>query len=96
MIGYNPENRPVRTENGCPLEETGLDFKSKASDRQVGGSHYKDYKIQPWEFFQVNEIPFHKADIIKRILRFDKPTGKGREDLDKIRHELDLIEQYQV
>lgn len=68
--------------------------KVKASERQVGGSHYKGYKIQPWEFFQINNIPFHKADIIKRILRYDSPTGKGKEDLDKIRHELDLIEEF--
>jgi len=65
----------------------------KSLDKQVGGSHYKDYVIQPFEFFQVNKIPFHKADIIKRILRYDHPTGKGAEDLAKIRHELDLIEE---
>lgn len=66
----------------------------KASQQQVGGKHYKHYKIQPWEFFQANNIPFHKADIIKRILRYDHPTGGGKEDLDKIRHELDLIEEF--
>lgn len=62
-----------------------------ALDKQVGGSHYKDYKIQPYEFFIANKIPYHKAAIIKRILRYDHPTGRGLEDLEKIRHELDLI-----
>jgi len=64
-----------------------------ALDKQVGGSHYKQYKIQPFEFFLRNDIPFHKADIIKRILRYDHETGKGREDLEKIKHEIDLIIQ---
>jgi len=62
-------------------------------DKQVGGTHYKQYQIQPFEFFIRNQIPFHKADIIKRILRYDHPTGKGMEDLKKIKHEIDLIIQ---
>ena len=62
-----------------------------ALDKQVGGNHYKQYKIQPYEFFLYNKIPHHKAAIIRRILRYDHPTGHGLEDLEKIRHELDLI-----
>lgn len=64
-----------------------------ALSRQVGGSHYKQYKIQPYEFFIKNQIPHHKAAIIRRILRYDHPTGKGLEDLQKIQHEIDLIIQ---
>ena len=60
-------------------------------DRQVGGDHYKDYKIQPYEFFLENQIPHHKAAIIRRILRYDHPTGGGLEDLQKIKHEVDMI-----
>ena len=62
-----------------------------ALDEQIGGSHYKQYKIQPYEFFLKNQIPHHKAAIIRRILRYDHPTGKGMEDLEKIKHEVDLI-----
>ena len=65
--------------------------KKSAFDTQVGGSHYKDFKPEPFEFFHTNKIPFHKADIIKRILRYDLPTGKGLEDLEKIKHEIDMI-----
>ena len=61
--------------------------------RQVGGAHYKQYKIQPYEFFFKNKIPHHKAAIIRRILRFDHPTGKGVQDLDKISHEVELIKK---
>ena len=62
-----------------------------ALNKQVGGSHYKQYKIQPYEFFIRNQIPHHKAAIIRRILRYDHPTGKGLEDLEKIKHEIELI-----
>lgn len=64
-----------------------------ALGQMIGGSHYLDFKIQPFEFFMANQVPFHKADIIKRILRYDKLTGKGLEDLKKIKHEIDLIIQ---
>ena len=64
-----------------------------ALKKQVGGFHYKSYKIQPYEFFIRNQIPHHKAAIIRRILRYDHPTGKGLEDLQKIQHEIDLIIQ---
>ena len=60
---------------------------------QVGGSHYKNFKIQPFEFFIANQLPFHKADIIKRIMRYDLPSGKGLQDLEKIIHEVALIKE---
>ena len=64
---------------------------SSALNRQIGGNHYKQYKIQPYIFFMENQIPHHKAAIIRRILRYDHKSGKGREDLEKIKHEVDLI-----
>ena len=64
-----------------------------ALKNQVGGSHYKEYEIQPYEFFLRNKIPHHKAAIIRRILRYDHPTGKGLQDLDKISHEIELIKE---
>lgn len=65
--------------------------KESAMDRQVGGSHYKQFKIQPYVFFFENNIPHHKSAIIRRILRYDHSTGKGLEDLQKIKHEIDMI-----
>lgn len=80
----------------CAVVELVTDEKQgehpqSAFQSQVGGSHYKQYKIQPYTFFFENKIPHHKAAIIRRILRYDHPTGKGKEDLEKIRHEVDLI-----
>ena len=62
-----------------------------ALDRQVGGDHYKGFKIQPIEFFHANGIGYCEAAIIKYVLRFR--TKGGREDLAKARHCIDLLEQ---
>lgn len=53
---------------------------------QVGGEHYKHFKIQPVEFITVNKLSFLQGCIIKRICR-QKPG-----DIDKIKHEIRLIE----
>ena len=64
-----------------------------AFDKQVGGNYYKDYKIQPYKFFFVNDIEHSKAAVIRRILRYNKPGGKGLLDLEKIQHECDLLKE---
>jgi hypothetical protein len=74
-----------------PPNDNNDPFPSSPFSTQVGGSHYKSYAIQPYTFFFKNKIPHHKAAIIRRILRYDHPTGKGLEDLEKIKHEIDLI-----
>ena len=66
-----------------------------ALDKQVGGNHYKQYKIQPYEFFIANKIEHIKAAIIRRIMRYDHETGKGLEDLQKIQHEIEMIIELQ-
>lgn len=67
-----------------------MSIKKCAIDRQVGGNYYKQYDIQPYEFFIANQVPHHKAAIIRRILRYDT-GGRGIEDLKKIMHECELI-----
>ena len=54
---------------------------------QIGGDHYKHFKIQPVEFITANKLSFLQGCIIKRICR-RKP-----DDLDKIKHEIRLIEK---
>lgn len=66
-----------------------------ASDRQVGGNHYKGFAIEPIEFLIKNKLSFTQGDIIKRIIRYNKPGGKGLQDLEKIKHVIDLIIQYE-
>ncbi len=60
-------------------------------DVQVGGNHYKGFAIQPIEYTMANNLNFLQGSIVKRITRYDQPTGKGIEDLKKIKHECDLL-----
>lgn len=90
MLKRGEDAMSEQTKSTAPLvAEVPYDPFSK----QVGGNHYKQYVIQPYEFFYKNNIPHHKAAIIRRILRFDHPTGKGMTDLDKIIHEVELIKK---
>ena len=60
----------------------------KATDKQIGGTHYTSFKIQPIEFISKNNLSFIQGCIIKYICRFDKKNGV--EDLDKIIHYCEL------
>ena len=58
-------------------------------ETQVGGSHYKDLKIQPIEFIHANNIPFCEANAIKYLCRWRNKNGV--QDLLKARHYIDLL-----
>lgn len=72
-----------------------LNSQPAASTMQVGGDQYKGAAIQPAEFISKNNIPFLAGCVIERCFRHDKPTGKGRQDIEKAIHELQLILEYQ-
>jgi ribosomal protein L37AE/L43A len=56
---------------------------------QVGGGHYKDMPIQPFEFIHKNGIGFAEGCAIKYLSRWRKKGGV--EDLKKARHFIDLL-----
>jgi hypothetical protein len=60
-------------------------------DEQIGGTHYKEFKIQPGEFSELNRLTFFEGSVIKRICRHSRDGGKGIEDLKKAIHEVRLI-----
>lgn len=62
---------------------------SKANDRQVGGSHYKEQAIQPWDFITANELPFLEGSVIKYVARHRQKGGV--EDLEKAKHFLEKL-----
>jgi hypothetical protein len=62
-------------------------------DTQVGGDHYKGFLMQPVVFVTQNKIGFLPGCVIKRACRYDRPGGKGRQDLEKIVHELQLMHE---
>ena len=57
--------------------------------KQVGGSHYKNMKIQPSKFINDNKLLFAEGNAIKYICRHKK---KGKEkDIQKAIHYLEMI-----
>ena len=50
-------------------------------DKQVGGSHYQNFTIQPAEFVNKNKLLFAEGNAIKYICRHS--TKGGVEDIDK-------------
>lgn len=61
----------------------------KALDKQIGGSHYKDLKIQPIEYILSNNIGYAEGCVLKYISRWQ--SKNGIQDLKKARHYLDLL-----
>ncbi len=53
-------------------------------DKQVGGSHYKNFVIQPYEFISKNDLSFFQGNVIKYVCRYQRKGGM--EDLKKIVH----------
>lgn len=58
-------------------------------DREVGGTHYKEFRIQPIEFIEGNDLGFAVGNVIKYVCRYKFKNGK--EDLLKARHYIDLL-----
>jgi|TARA_R100001129_G_scaffold171569_2_gene141810 hypothetical protein len=65
---------------------THKDLFSKAfpQTKQIGGSHYKDMVIQPFEFISKNELTFFQGNVIKYVCRYKQKNGI--QDLEKVIH----------
>lgn len=64
-----------------------------ALDTQVGGSHYKNFKIQPVEFIHQNGIGYMAGNVIKYVSRYREKNGI--EDLKKARHYIDMMIEFE-
>ena len=61
-------------------------------DIQISGGHYKGKRIQPVQYISANDLNFLEGCIVKRITRWrDKPAENRFQDLEKIKHEVDLL-----
>ena len=58
-------------------------------DKQVGGDHYKEMSMQPFEFIERNGLGYGVGNIIKYLCRFNKKGGL--DDLKKAKHYLELM-----
>ncbi len=71
------------------LKEEKTKSNNSANNVQIGGRHYKNKKIQPWDFIIANELGFLEGNIVRYISRWrDK---NGIEDLEKARHYLEKL-----
>ena len=53
-------------------------------DKQIGGSHYQKFVIQPWTFIRRNALNPFQANVIKYVCRY-LTKGKTIEDINKIK-----------
>jgi len=70
------------------------DWTEMARQHQIGGAHYVDKAIQPWDFMQsvMSEEQFEgylRGNVIKYLARY--PDKGGQIDLEKARHYLDKL-----
>lgn len=94
MNRYSPDY-PTRNEQlSLPDLTGGSELYIPALARQVDGSHYKDYPIQPVEFAEANGLPYCVANGIKYVVRHRDKNGK--KDLLKASHYCELgVEVYE-
>ena len=57
--------------------------------KQIGGNHYRKYKIQPSQFVTENKLLYPEGCVIKYIIRHQDKGGK--QDLEKAKHMIDMI-----
>ena len=60
-------------------------------DKQVAGSHYQNYVIQPLEFITKNKLSYIQGNIIKYVVRYEQKNGI--EDLDKAIHYINILKE---
>ena len=61
----------------------------KPYDKQIGGTHYQKFKIQPSKFVIENELLYPEGCVIKYILRHRLKAK--RQDLETPKHFIDMI-----
>ena len=57
--------------------------------KQVGGDHYRKYKLQPSRFVTENKLLYPEGCVIKYVVRHQDKGGK--QDLLKAKHMIDMI-----
>lgn len=81
-------------ERGLTRQQIGEQLdKDRALDSQVGGDHYRQFKIQPVEYIIANGIGFLAGNVIKYATRYSYKGGA--EDIRKIIHYCELILEFE-
>ena len=72
---------------------------NRADDYQIGGEHYTEMGIQPWEVMESVLTPeefvgFLKGNIIKYAMRHGRKEGSN--DSEKARHYAEKLAEFQA
>ena len=76
-------------EHGVITKPPAKPVQPAALDKQVGGGHYKNLKIQPIEYVLANDIGFVEGNVIKYVSRWKFKNGV--QDLEKAKHFLEIL-----
>ncbi len=63
-------------------------MEKSAKEKQVGGSHYKNNKTQPWDIIDDYNLNFYEGNALKYLLR---TKNNRKEDIQKAIHYLEKI-----
>ena len=74
-----------------------MESDQKADDRQVGGTHYKDMAVQPWEVMEAllthEEFRgFLRGNVIKYAMRQGKKSDS--DDAGKLEHYIQKLREF--
>ena len=58
-------------------------------EKQIGGNHYKKFKIQPIEFIALNNFNFLEGNVVKYVCRHR--FKDGLKDLEKAKHYIEML-----
>jgi len=70
-----------------------IDIPSLANANQVGGEHYRNKAIQPWDYIVSNNLGYLEGCVVKYVSRY-KEKG-GMQDLQKAAHYLQKLMEVQ-
>jgi len=62
---------------------------TSANHVQVGGDHYKNKPIQPWDYIVSNDLGFLAGNVVKYVSRYKDKNGV--QDLEKAQHYLSKL-----
>lgn len=86
IVAYLPEKQSEKEEHTGP-NLTGRIV--SPLDKQEGGDHYKNLKIQPVEYILANGLGFCEGSVIKYVTRHEDKGGV--QDLRKAIHFLEIL-----
>ena len=67
-----------------------------ALNDQIGGNHYKSFKIQPVEFIHINGLGYIVGNVIKYVCRYKLKHSSSIDDLRKARHYIDMLIEMEI